>query len=334
MLALKKAETSEEYIVRLVELDGKPASDVKLTFAGPISAAREINAQELPLDAAKPVNLAGGALVTSFTAYEPRTFALTFGAQPAQLTAVQSQPVSLTYDLSVASNDDTRTAGGGFDGKGNALPAEMLPTKLDYDGMQFVLGASGTGVANAVTAKGQTIDLPTGSFNRVYVLAASADGDRKASFKVGGQSHEVTIENWGGFIGAWDTRIWKNWTEREWASSAGHQPWPPADLRSSESYTSPRWPEDYVGLTTGYVKPAAVAWYSSHHHTAAGLNEPYQYSYLFAYPINLPSGAKTITLPTDDKVRILAISVAQTNPDLTAVQPLVDTLGHTEPEKR
>ncbi len=333
MLALKKAERSDEFIVRMVELDGRPANDVKLTFAGPLAAAREVNAQELPLDAAKPVNLVDGALVTSFTAYQPRTFALKFGAQPAQLSAMKSQPVSLTYDLAVASNDDTQTAGGGFDGKGNALPAEMLPTRLDFDGMQFVLGASGTGVANAVTAKGQTIDLPAGGFNRVYVLAAS-DGDRKASFKVGGQTHEVTIENWGGFIGQWDTRIWKNWTEREWASSAGHQPWPPEDFRSRESYTAPRWPEDYVGLTPGYVKPAGVAWFASHHHTAAGLNEPYQYSYLFAYPIDIPAGAKSITLPSDDKVRILAISVAQASPTLTAVQPLADTLGRTEPEKR
>ncbi len=334
MLALKKAETSDEFVVRMVELDGKPANDVKVTFAGPLAAAREINAQELPLDAAKPVNLADGSLVTSFTAYQPRTFALKFGASPAHLSAAQSQPVSLTYDLAVASNDDTQTAGGGFDGKGNALPAEMLPSKLDYDGIQFSLGASGTGIANAVTAKGQSIDLPAGTFNRVYVLAASSDGDRKASFKVGGQAHEVTVQNWGGFIGQWDTRIWKNWTEREWASSAGHQPWPPADFRSQESYTSPRWPEDYVGLTPGYVKPAAVAWYASHHHTSAGLNEPYQYSYLFAYPIDVPAGAKSITLPADDKIRILAISVAQASPTVAAVQPLTATLGRTEPEKR
>src|ERR1035441_6517346 len=35
----------------------------------------------------------------------------------------------------------------------------------------------------AVTANGQTITLPAGEFNRVYVLAASAEGDQKATFK-------------------------------------------------------------------------------------------------------------------------------------------------------
>jgi alpha-mannosidase len=45
---------------------------------------------------------------------------------------------------------------------------------------------------------------------------------------------------------------------------------------------SPRYPDDYAGLREGYVKPADVAWYVSHYHTADGLNEPYRYSYLFA----------------------------------------------------
>jgi alpha-mannosidase len=34
------------------------------------------------------------------------------------------------------------------------------------------------------------------------------------------------------------------------------------------------------------VKPVDVAWYASHYHTADGLNEPYQYSYLFAYAMD------------------------------------------------
>jgi alpha-mannosidase len=86
-----------------------------------------------------------------------------------------------------------------------------------------------------------------------------------------------------------------------------------------------------VGLRAGYVKPAEVGWYASHHHTASGLNEPYQYSYLFAYPIDLPPGAHTITLPSNEKIRVLAISVARETPSVEPAQPLYDTLGRTEP---
>ena len=76
-----------------------------------------------------------------------------------------------------------RSRGGGFDGKGNALPAEMLPAQITFNDVQFHLAPAKTGVPNAVVAKGQTIDLPAGSYNRVYVLAASADGDQKAHSK-------------------------------------------------------------------------------------------------------------------------------------------------------
>ena len=74
--------------------------------------------------------------------------------------------------------------------------------------------------------------------------------------------------------------------------------------------------DDYgemTGIKPGYIKRADLAWYCSHHHNAAGENVPYRYSYLFAYPIDLPAGAKTITLPDNDKIRILAISVADEN---------------------
>src|ERR1035438_8897407 len=86
-----------------------------------------------------------------------------------------------------------------------------------------------------------------------------------------------------------------------------------------------------MGLTPGYIKPADLAWYCSHRHTADGLNEPYQYSYLFAYAIDLPAGARTLTLPNNDKVKVLAVSVADQGPLVTPAQPLYDTLGRTEP---
>jgi alpha-mannosidase len=92
--------------------------------------------------------------------------------------------------------------------------------------------------------------------------------------------------------------------------------------------------DDYAemtGIKPGYIKRATVAWYCDHHHNAKGDNVPYAYSYLFAYALDLPSGAKTITLPRNDKIRILAISVADENPEVKPVQPLYDTLGRSEP---
>jgi alpha-mannosidase len=204
----------------------------------------------------------------------------------------------------------------------------MLPRQLRFDGVRFQLAPAKTDSPNAVVAKGQTIDLPAGRFNRVYILAASADGDQKATFKLGSQPVALDIENWGGFVGQWDTRVWKNEPERNWAVSAYHQPWPP---EHTQQPWSPRYPEDYVGLEPGYIKRADLAWYASHHHTPDGLNEPYQYSYLFVYALDLPPNAKTLSLPDNDKVKVLAVSVAQQNPELHPAQPLYDTLGRSEP---
>jgi len=329
VLALKKAEASDEIILRMVELDGKNAPDVHVSLAGPIVAAREVNAQEQPIGSA---DIAGGKLKTSFTAYQPRTFALRLNSAPAKLSSVKSQPVSLHYDLAAASNDDTKTEGGGFDGTGKALPAEMLPSKITYHDVVFDLAPAKTGNPNALVARGQTIELPRGHYNRIYILAASTDGDQKASFQLDNTKVDLNIQDWTGFIGQWDTRLWKNQPERDWAISANHAVWPPADLQQREQrVASPRYPEDYVGLQAGYVKPADPAWYASHQHTADGLNQPYHYSYLFAYPIELSGSPKNLRLPNNDKIRILAISIVDGNPELHSVQPLYDTLSGIEP---
>ncbi|MCU1249976.1 MAG: Alpha-mannosidase, partial [Edaphobacter sp.] len=329
VLALKKAEASDEIILRMVELDGKNAPDVHVSFAGPIVAAREVNAQEQPVGSA---DISNGELKTSFTAYQPKTFALRLNSAPTKLRSVRSQPVSFQYDLATASNDDTKTENGGFDGTGKALPAEMLPSKITYHDVVFDLAPAKTGNPNALVARGQTIELPQGHYNRIYILAASADGDQKAAFQVDDAKVELNIQDWTGFVGQWDTRLWKNQTERDWAISANHAVWPPADLQQREQRpVSPRYPEDYVGLQPGYVKPADLAWYASHQHTADGLNQPYRYSYIFAYPIEVSGGAKTLRLPNNDKIRILAISTADGNPELDAAQPLYDTLNGIAP---
>ena len=329
VLALKKAEESDEIIVRMVELDGKAAPDVSVSFAGPVLAAREVNGQEQPVGSA---TIRDGVLATSFTPYQPRTFALRLGASATKLAPIRSQPVPLQYDLAVASNDDTKTVDGGFDGRGNAMPAEMLPNHINYDGIQFNLAPAKTESPNAVVAKGQTIHLPAGRFNRVYILAASADGDQTASFHLGVRTVSLNIQDWGGYIGQWDTRIWKDLPQTNWAISANHAVWPPPNMAEREKPDpTPNYPQDYVGLNAGFVKPAGLAWYASHHHTADGLNEPYQYSYLFAYSMDLNPNEKTLVLPGNPKIRILAVSVAQENPQLKPAQPLFDTLNRTEP---
>lgn len=298
VLALKKAEESDEIVIRMVELDGKPQPNVRVSFTSPVTEAREVNGQEQPLG---PATVSSGALTTSFGAYQPRTFALRLQPPAQTIPAVRSVPVELVYDVAAASNDGDRSKVG-FDGKGDALPAELLPNEITFAGIKFQLAKSG--VKNALIPRGQSINLPEGDFNRVYVLAASADGDQRLTFEAGMNKTDIDIQDWGGFIGQWDDRQWSG-----------------TNLDVAEAKY-----EQMTGLKQGFIKRADLAWYCDHHHDATGKNVTYSYSYLFGYPIDLPAGTRTLRLPKNDKVRILAISAAEEGSTVSAASPLYDVL--------
>jgi alpha-mannosidase len=332
VLALKKAELSDDVVLRLVELHGQSLDHVRVKFAGPIGSASEANGQEQPIGAAVVTD---GTLETSFHAFQPRTFLLRLKPAQGQAQQIASQPVALKYNLAVASADDTQS-NGGFDAAGNALPAEMLPRQLAFNGVTFQLAPGGADSKDAVVPHGETVTLPSGDFNELYVLAAASGGDQDADFHVGQASTRLKIEDWGGFIGQWDTRQWKPEPattgdpnhpvplRHDWAVSANHAQWD-LENRGSQDW-SPRFPDDYLGLEPGYIKRDSLAWYASHHHTAAGLNEPYAYSYLFAYKLKIPRGAKDVQLPDNRNIRILAMSAAHEEPEVTPLHPLYDVL--------
>lgn len=332
VLALKKAELSDEVVLRLVELRGESLDHVHVKFSSSIASASEANGQEQKTGTA---TVRDGVLETSFHPFQPRTFLLRLSAGEQTAHRITSEPVALQYNLAAASADDTHS-NGGFDASGNALPAEMLPKQLAFDGITFKLAPGGSDNKDALVPHGEQVSLPSGNYNELYVLAAATGGDQDASFRMGQTESHLKIEDWGGFIGQWDTRQWKPEPatggnpnhpvplRRNWAVSANHAEW---DLSNTGSQPwAPRYPEDYLGLTPGYIKRDTLAWYASHHHTAAGLNEPYSYSYLFAYKLAIPRGAKEVKLPNNDKIRILAMSVANDEPEVRPMQPLYDVL--------
>ncbi len=305
-LALKKAEESDEIVVRLVEMNGKPAKNVKVSFAAPLFAAREVNGIEDPVG---PARLEKGGLVADFGPFAVRSFAVKLGPAPASVTVPKDKPVPINYDV-YASTPDGRVPVGGFDLEGRTIPAEMLPSRIAYNGIEFALGPSEG--PNAMTAQGQTLTLPSGTNGRIYILAASAAGDQKAIFRIGDKLVELTVQDWGGYIGQWDNRLW---TSRQ------------------ETVTNPRtgaprvrMVQDYAGLVPGYIKPAPVAWFASHRHSQDGTNDPYAYSYLFGYSLEVPAGATTLTLPDNERIRILAVTVSDEGKAVRPAHPLFDTL--------
>jgi alpha-mannosidase len=311
-LAVKKAEQSDEVIVRLVEMDGRPAPGVRVSFAAPLSSAREVNGAEEPVGSA---TIAAGALAADFSPYQVRSFAVRLVAPAVSAGTPPSVPVALDFDQRVASPDRSVSAGS-FDGAGRSLPAEMLPPEIAFGAIRFALAPPDK--RNAVAARGQAIDLPAGGFTRLYLLAA-ADGEQKAAFEIGATTVDLTIGDWGGYIGQWDNRTWNR---RE-------EPVPPRpDAPALPAGTPPRMRTvmDYTGLVPGYIKRTPVAWFASHRHAADGTNDPYAYSYLFAYSLDIPPGATTLTLPVNPRIKILAIAATNEGERVRPAQPLYDTL--------
>jgi len=326
VLALKKAEQGDELVVRLVEETGRPQKDVHLAFPTAVASAREINGAEEEVGAA---TVAKGELVTDFTPFQPRTFAIKLAPATAKLSTKESQPLNLPYDTSVTSTDG-HPSSGGFDDVGHALPAELLPSTVSYDGIDFKLAPANESKPSAVTARGQSIALPEGKFNRLYLLAAAYGGDQKATFQIDSKPIDLTIQNWTGYIGQWDNRQWKTVPLPPPATPAEGDNSPAAKrARRTLAYISSHGPMEaprMTGLTPGFIKRVPVAWYASHSHGTDGSNQIYAYSYLYAYAIDLPPGAKTLTLPTDERVRLLAITAAEVGATTQPAQPLYDTL--------
>lgn len=338
--ALKKAEDSDEIIIRLREHTGNPTTSLEVDVGNGIASAREVDGQERPIG---PATVTDGSLVTGIHGYGIRAFAVTMNGPALAGSRTQSTPISLPFDTDVISTNANRGDGAMTDIA--TYPAEQMPGSTNVGGVAFTLGTGASdGTPNAMTARGQSIDLSKGTFNRIYLLAASSDGDAVTHVTVrttdaSTRDIPITVPAWTGYVGQWDCRLW------------------PGDI------FDPKYPWDSrqpIGLTPGYIKEGEIAWYVSHHHTTApdpyattdrsadatkrapsdsrapGSDALYRYCYLFRIPVDLPKDAVGITLPHDERIKVLAATaVNEPSAAIVAAAPFFDTLiGHEESPPR
>ena len=93
--------------------------------------------------------------------------------------------------------------------------------------------------------------------------------------------------------------------------------------------------DDNVAVTKidrPYVKGADIAWFASHGHYAyPSRNEAYQYTYIYAFELNVPNGAKTLELPLNQNVKVFAITVSEeADESVQPLQPLTDEFSQTK----
>lgn len=291
--ALKRTEEGgTETVVRLQELAGRMAGPVTVSVGRGIVSAREINGAEEPLGDA---TVTQGKLVTALKPYQPRTFALTLADSDVTLTKLPIECLDLPLDRDVVTLDDDK-ADGAFDDQGHSFPGEFLPGLLSRRNVGYRLGHTGLGENNAVSCNGQVIELGSGEYDYLYLLAACAGEDTECEFKLGGQGVRLAVPSITGNIGQWDSRM----------------------VDGGVAHT-------YRQLQPAFVKPQTVALVATHRHRADGVNEPYVFCYLFEYAVPLPAGASSLTLPEAPHVLVFAATLARTpwRATLTAT-PLVD----------
>lgn len=331
VMAFKKAEKGSDTVVRMVEMSGKQARNVRVAFAAPVGTAREINGQELPIGLA---SIANGELVANLKPYEIKSFAVRLAPARTRAAPAASRPVALDYDLAAATNDGAKP-GGGFDDSGNSLAAEMLPSIISYGSFNFQLAHAATGVRDAVIARGQTIPLPAGAYNRIYILAA-ADGEQQGTFKAGDAPRDLTVQDWKGLVGQWYDRSFTTEpvpipAEPDASDMSEHAQ--RVRRRIASLQKNPETLPHFASITPGFIKRAPIGWFASHYHDANGANRPYAYSYLFVYSLDLPAGARTLTLPDNDKIRIFAVTVTHEKARVRPAQPLYDTTATISAER-
>jgi alpha-mannosidase len=299
VVAAKKAEDSDEIVVRLRELTGRNAETVHVRFASDAAAAREIDGQEREIGTARIEN---GALAAGVHGYGLRAYAVKVASPKSRATPATSTRVPLAFDADVVSTNAHRDDGAMEQGR--AYPAEQFPLHLTVAGVAFDLGSSDDKKSNALSCKGQSIALPSGDFDRAEILAASSGADARAIFLADETPVSVFIPSWRGYVGQWDNRRW-------------------GGIVPEQAY---QWTNAMCGLDPGYIKNASVAWFCSHHHTPHQ-DEHYQYCYLFRSAIPLPHGATKLTLPNNPEIKIFAISAVHGSHDRAlAAAPLRDML--------
>lgn len=267
--AIKKAEYSDEIIVRVYENYGQSANNVCLTMANGIKSAREVNGAEDEIDTANSASLEvrDGKVYFSTEGNNIKSFAITLESPEESLSPENQTQIDLDF------NKDVVTFQGNKDGEfvhsGYSIPGELFPRSILSGGVKYNFGSSNENEKNAVECSGQTISIPEG-FNSAHILATSINGDKEATFDVGGAQQSVSAQDYRENIGGWD-----------------------------------QYGLDHYG----FIKRDNVAYTATHTHRS-GRDSVYDNIYLYEYELDIPEGANSIKLPDDTDIIVMAITLS------------------------
>ncbi len=132
---------------------------------------------------------------------------------------------------------------------------------------------------NTLSSKGQTVALPEGKNRKLHVLASAAKEEGNTEALFNFGKHDAVV--------------------------------------TVPSYTGfiGQWGHD--GHTEGYLQPQDVAFVGTHRHSSMD-DEPYEYTYMYHFEMEVPDGVESVVLPDNPELAIFSMTVSEDNsPALT-----------------
>ena len=193
--AMKKAEDSDEIIVRFNEGANTATDNIEFTLGAGIESAREVYASEETAGEAKVEN---GKLIFDLGAYGIKSFALKL--KPIKNKSVAAKQTALelplNYEIFKANRKPIHQVLKDY--KETYIPKEINPGKITFKGINFTLDES-----KAVKCDKHTLTLDK-KYDKVYLLAFSMSTDRNVAFRLDGKEVRKTVHSTFDRIGTWD----------------------------------------------------------------------------------------------------------------------------------
>jgi alpha-mannosidase len=277
--AVKRHEDGEEWVVRWLDPTGR--GDGRITLPATVATCRPLDGcEDDPAAGEVEVAVAGRRVSASAPRHRPVTLGLTLRPPVEPLAAARHEPVVLPLSRTVVTRQG-EACSGGLGRRGWAFPAELLPEALDAAGIRLELPAAGAGAAQAVACEGQRVLLPHDAWDRLWLLAASGDGEQAVAFRTPRAEHLLVVQD----------------------------AFAPLS-REDQAVRLAIWGWGLWRVRPGFARRAAVAWVGNHCHDRAGRDVPYQPAALFLLSLPLAPGEREVTLPNAPTVLLLAATAS------------------------
>ncbi|MEO7795566.1 MAG: hypothetical protein ABIV06_12420, partial [Thermoanaerobaculia bacterium] len=189
-------------------------------------------------------------------------------------------PLDLPWNCFAVTSRGEKTLRGGLDGRGRAVPRELLPRTLCRAGAHFDLGhAFEAGSPSALRCAGQLVVVPSG-FRRLLLLAAAFPWATEVEFVVDGVATPRRVA--GGF----------------------------APLGRFDELERGFFGRPTGGVVPGFLRIEPVALAIPHRHDRHGAIDPCAPALFFAVELAVPSAGSELLLPQARNLIVLAAALS------------------------